>query len=60
MTAKRSHIMKFVSALGGNCDFPFWDKWKVMDSALLSAILYGCEGWIRNSAGVAQKTIWKR
>ena len=55
MAAKRSHTMKFVSFLGGNCDFPFWVKWKVMDSALLSAILYGCEGWILNSAVVAQK-----
>ena len=55
MAAKRSHIMKFVSFLGENCDFPFWVMWKVMDSALLSAILYGCEGWILNSAVVAQK-----
>ena len=55
MAAKRSYIMKFVSFLGKNCDFPFWVKWKVMDSALLSAILYGCEGWILNSAVVAQK-----
>ena len=44
-----------VAFLGKNCDFPFWVKWKVMDSALLSAILYGCEGWILNSAVVAQK-----
>ena len=54
MAAKRSHIMKFVSFLGKNCDFPFWVKWKVMASALLSAILYGCEGWILNSTVVAQ------
>ena len=28
-----------------------------MDSALLSAILYGCEGWILNSAVVAQEKL---
>ena len=48
-TAKQPHIMKFVSFLAKNVDFPFWVKRKVLEAALLSSVLYGCESWIRNS-----------
>ena len=45
MGAKK-HFMKFVNFLNKNSDFPFFVKHKVMNSALLSAILYGCESWL--------------
>ena len=55
LKAKQRHIMKFVSFVSKNVDFPFWVKRKVFDSALMSAILYGCEAWIGTSARHAQK-----
>jgi len=45
---KFSHVLKYASFVRTNCDFPFWVKEKVLNAALLSAILYGCESWITN------------
>ena len=45
MDAKK-HFMKFVTFLNKNPDYPFFVKHKVMNSAFLAAILYGCEGWL--------------
>ena len=49
--AKASHIIKFAAFVKKNQDFPFWIKKKVLDSALLSAILYGCESWMCHNLG---------
>ena len=46
---KHKHYMKFASFMQKNPDFPFPVKHKVMSSAFLSAILYGCEGWLTNN-----------
>ena len=43
---KRKHYFKFVSFLNKNRDCPFFIKKKVLDSALISTILYNCESWI--------------
>jgi hypothetical protein len=44
--AKSCHVLKFKAFVSRNVDVPFWVKKMVLDSALLSAILYGCEGWL--------------
>ena len=49
LKSKQSHLLKFISFLTKNFDFPFWVKRKVLDAALLSTILYGCEVWLGNS-----------
>jgi len=54
MNAKR-HLMKFVAFLSKNPDFPFFVKHKVMNSAFLAAILYGCEGWLINNCSAMNK-----
>ena len=41
--------MKFVTFVKKNPDFPFPVKHKVLSSALLAAILYGCESWFVNN-----------
>ena len=46
MAAKQSHARKFYSFLSKNSDAPFCVKKHVWDSALNSAILYGCESWL--------------
>ena len=56
LNAKKGNVLKFVSFLEKNKDFPFWVKRKVMESALLSAILYGCEAWINGSASMVEVT----
>ena len=46
---KQKHYMKLVSFLNKNRDFPFCVKKKVVDSAFMAAILYGCESWFTQS-----------
>ena len=41
-----AHVNKFVSFLHKNNDIPFIVKKRVVDAALMSAILYGCESWL--------------
>ena len=43
---KHCHLLKFVSFVTKNSNYPFWIKKKVLDSALLSALTYGCESWM--------------
>ncbi len=42
---KHKHYLKYVAFLSKNDDFPFHVKRKVLTSALMSAVLYGCESW---------------
>ena len=51
--SKQAQIMKFVSFVIKNKDFPFTIKRKVMEAALLSSILYASESWIGTSIDVA-------
>ena len=67
---KYKHFVKLISFLSKNRDFPFSVKKKVVDSAFLTAILYGCESWfskyhvvnslyisaVKNLLGVRQST----
>lgn len=53
MVSKQPQVLKFAAFVSKNCDFPFWVKLKVMDAALLTSVLYGCEAWICNSATAA-------
>lgn len=48
--SKKSNIMKFIAFLNKNVDFPFPIKKKVMESALISSVFYGCEAWLNNSS----------
>ena len=43
---KHCHLLKFVSFADKNVDYPFVIKKRVMDAALLSALMYGCEAWL--------------
>ena len=43
---KRKHVLKFMSFVQKNAEFPFCVKKKVLDAALLSSVLYSCESWI--------------
>ena len=45
-TAKIPHNLKFVSFINKNNDIPFFMKRRVLDAALMSALLYGCESWL--------------
>lgn len=46
---KRCHVAKYTSFVTRNRDAPFWIKKTVLDSALMSAILYDCESWMMKS-----------
>jgi len=46
---KFCHVLKFVSFVSKNSLFPFAIKKKVLNAALLSAILYSCESWLTNN-----------
>ena len=52
---KHKHFIKFVSFISKNPDFPFVVKRKVLSSALLAAILYGCESWLLNNLSDVNK-----
>ena len=39
-------VLKFVSFLKKNNDFPFYAKRKVFDACLMSSLVYGCESWL--------------
>ena len=43
---KQRHMRKFSSFLSKNGDAPFKLKWTTWNSAMMSAILYGCESWM--------------
>jgi len=49
LAAKQADVMKFVSFVSKNVDFPFWVKKTVFNAALMSSILYGCESWLATS-----------
>ena len=44
--AKIPHVLKYVSFLRKNNDIPFIVKRRVLDAALMSTLLYGCESWL--------------
>ena len=44
--AKISHVLKYVSFVDKNNDIPFIVKRRVLDAALMSGLLYGCESWL--------------
>ena len=44
--SKIPHVLKFVSFMKKNSDIPFFVKRRVLDAALMSALLYGCESWL--------------
>ena len=46
MAAKQGHLLKFMSFLHKNNEAPFQVKESVWQSALTSAIMYGCETWL--------------
>ena len=52
---KLSHVLKFVNFLRKNNDVPFIVKKRVLDAALMSSLLYGCESWL----GVDLKPVTK-
>ncbi len=54
MKNKASHVFKFSSFLTKNSDAPFSVKQTVWNSALKSAIFYGCETWLTNDLKVAE------
>ena len=54
---KRSHLIKFGSFLRKNSEAPFSVKKLVLDSALTSAVLYGCESWLCNNLQAAVSPI---
>ncbi len=43
---KICHVLKFVSFLRKNNDIPFVVRRRVLDAALMSALLHGCESWV--------------
>ncbi len=45
-TAKLCHVLKYVSFIRKNNDVPFIVKRRVLEAALMSSILYGCESWV--------------
>ena len=68
---KSKHVLKFISFIQKNIDFPFWVKKKVFDTALMSAILYSAEAlltkdiahlepaymtWVKTLLGVRRTT----
>ena len=50
VTQKKSHVVKFEAFTKKNSDLPFPGKMKVFEAALVSAILYGSEAWLSESA----------
>ena len=46
MNSKQGHVLKFTSFVYKNSDAPFQVKEAVWQSALTSAIMYGCETWL--------------
>ncbi len=52
--SKASHVFKFTSFLTKNNDAPFCVKYTVWDSALKSAIFYGCETWLTKDLKAAE------
>ena len=51
--SKQPQLLKFAAFVRKNTDAPFWVKKKVLESALLSSVLYGAEAWVSNS-GIKQ------
>ena len=43
---KLCHVLKYVSFLKKNNDVPFIVKRRVLDAAMMSSLLYGCESWV--------------
>ena len=70
---KYKHFVKLISFLSKNQNFPFIVKKKVVDSSLLTDILYGCDSWfgkyhlvnslyisvVKHLLGVRQSTLQK-
>ena len=48
---KKKHLLKYISFLQKNCDFPFTIKRRVAEACLFSTILYSCESWCCASFG---------
>ena len=49
---KYKHVLKFFAFVAKNGNFPLWVKKKVLEAAIVSAILYSCESWLSNSVKV--------
>lgn len=45
-TSKIHNVLRFVSFIRKNNDIPFTVKKRVLDAAIVSALLYGCESWL--------------
>ena len=43
---KMCHVLKFISFVNRNNDIPFSVKKKVLDAAVTTSVLYGCESWL--------------
>ena len=52
--SKQKHVTNFAAFVTKNSDFPLWVKRKVLDAAVMSTILYGCESWLESGMNVAQ------
>ena len=53
---KTAHVLKYTSFLAKNNDAPFSIKELVLNSAVNSAIFYGCESWLSNDLKIAEAT----
>ena len=52
---KYKHFLKFVSFTNKNPEFPFVVKHKVLSSAFMASIFYGCESWMTNNVSDMNK-----
>ena len=53
---KQTCIIKFISFISKNIEFPFWVKKKVFDACITSSLLYSSESWINNSYKAAESS----
>jgi hypothetical protein len=49
------HVNKFATFMNRNTNMPFYLKKKVLDAAIVSAILYSCETWLTNNVQAIAK-----
>ena len=48
---KMAHVVKYCAFVKKNCDFPFSVKRTVLEAALISSLLFGCESWLCANLG---------
>jgi hypothetical protein len=54
LSAKNSHVLKFMSFLTKNSDAPWQAKYKVWDSAVKTALFFSCQTWLTNNLRPAE------